>query len=291
VRKGDTIGQIAERYHVSINEIKKWNNLKGNKIIAGQSIKIYSSQTNLSFTENISKTESNVNYYKIKKGDTIGKIAESFSVSVDEIKSWNGLVDNKIVAGKTLKIFSNSAPDYNSTVTGSTTGNVSSELINHEIKKGETIIGIAQLYGVSVDEIRQWNALSSSKIIAGKNLVIYPSAVETKNVSENKETFTTHKIKKGETLSEIAEKYKVSVASIKQWNNISGNKIVAGQTLKIGKSSESYSVKTKDGYHTVVKGESLYSISIKYNTTVQKLKSLNNLQDSKIKIGQKLKVS
>ncbi len=291
VKKGDTIGQIAERYHISINEIRKWNNLKGNKIIAGQNIKIYSSHTNLSFTENISKTESNVNYYKIKKGDTIGKIAESFSVSVDEIKSWNGLVDNNIVAGKTLKIYSNSAPDYNSTVTGSTTGNVSSELINHEIKKGETIIGIAQLYGVSVDEIRQWNALNSSKIIAGKNLVIYPSGVETKKVSEIKETFTTHKIKKGETLSEIAEKYKVSVVSIKQWNNISGNKIVAGQTLKIGKSSESYSVKTKDGYHTVVKGESLYSISIKYNTTVQKLKSLNNLQDSKIKIGQKLKVS
>ena len=73
-------------------------------------------------------------------------------------------------------------------------------------------------------------------------------------------------------------------------NDISGNKIVAGKTLKISK-SESTTEQLKNGFHIVVKGESLYSISKKYNTTVQKLKSLNNLSDSKIKIGQKLKVS
>lgn len=290
VRKGDTISQIAEKYHVSINEIRKWNNLKGNKIIAGQNLKIYSSQPNMSLVENTTSTDANINYYKIKKGDTIGGIAESFNVSVDNIKNWNGLADNKIVAGKTLKIYSDNTPDYNPVVTSTTSSKVGSEIINHEIKQGETIIGIAQLYGVSVDEIRQWNGLSSSKIIAGKDLVIYPSGEEIKKVPEKTETYTTHKIQKGETLSQIAEKYKVSVESIRQMNNISGNKIVAGQTLKIGKGAGNLSVKSKDGYHSVVKGESLYSISIKYNTTVQKLKSLNNLQDSKIKVGQKLKV-
>jgi len=98
-------------------------------------------------------------------------------------------------------------------------------------------------------------------------------------------------VKKGETLGGIAEKYKVSIASLQQLNNIKGNKIIAGQDLKIPKKTGTTSQISKDGYHTVENGETLYSIAIKYNTSVQKIKKLNNLSSSKIIIGQKLKVS
>jgi len=289
VRKGDTISEIAERYKVSVRELRKWNNLRSNKIIAGKKLKIYSSERGETLVESTTSTNESVNYYKIKKGDTIGQIAESYNVNVSDLKSWNNLTSNKIIAGKTLKIYSNKTSGYNPTKIATTTKTVS-EKTTHKIKQGVTIIGIAQLYGVSIDDIKKWNNLSSSKIIAGKTLSIYPNG-EIFTVPKNTQTnFIYHKIKKGETLSQIAEKYKVSISGIRSLNDISGNKIVAGKTLKIS-SSESATEQLKNGYHIVVKGESLYSISKKYNTSVQKLKSLNNLSDSKIKIGQKLKVS
>jgi membrane-bound lytic murein transglycosylase D len=293
VRKGDTISEIAERYKVSTREIRKWNNLRSNKIIAGKRLKIYSSERNESLVESTTTTTTgydeseNVRYYKIKKGDTIGQIAEAYNVKVSDLRSWNGISGNKIIAGKTLKIFSNGSSDK--TPKTKTTKRVS-EKTTHKIKQGETIIRIAQLYGVSIDDIKKWNNLSSSKIIAGKTLSIYPNGEVVTLPQKTQKNYVYHKIKKGETLSQIAEKYKVSIASLRSLNDISGNKIVAGKTLKIS-SSGSATEQLKNGYHIVLKGESLYSISKKYNTTVQKLKSLNNLSNSKIKIGQKLKVS
>ncbi len=289
VRKGDTISEIAERYKVSVRELRKWNNLRSNKIIAGKKLKIYSSERGETLVESTTSTDKSVNYYKIKKGDTIGQIAESYNVTVSDLRSWNDLSSNKIIAGKTLKIYSNETAEYEPNKTTITTNTVS-EKTTHTIKQGETIIGIAQLYGVSIDDIKKWNNLSSSKIIAGKTLSIYPNGEIVSAPPKTQTNYIYHKIKKGETLSQIAEKYKVSIVSIRSLNDISGNKIVAGKTLKIS-SSESAIEQLKNGYHIVIKGESLYSISKKYNTTVQKLKSLNNLSDSKIKIGQKLKVS
>ncbi|MCW8811672.1 MAG: LysM peptidoglycan-binding domain-containing protein [Ignavibacteriaceae bacterium] len=294
VRKGDTISEIAERYHISVAELRNWNRLRSNKIIAGQTLKIYSNDNKTSYVESTSSNKGNVNYHKIKKGETLGGIAELYKVSASSIRDWNNLSGNKIVAGKTLKIYSDNAPRVNTNESPTKT-ELTSEAINHKIQVGETIIAISALYDVSVDDIKRWNNLSSSKIIAGKSLVIYPNGhnkkVITSSSSKSGKDFVYHKVKKGETLSSIAEDYKVSISGIQEWNNLNGNKIIAGQDLKIKQSSGKSSKKSVDGYHIVEKGESLYSIATKFNTSVQKLKRLNNLSSSKIIVGQKLKVS
>lgn len=294
VRKGDSLSKIAERYHVSISELKKWNGLKSNNINAGQTLKLYSSETTSSLVESTTPPKGNINYHKIKQGESLGSIAELYKVSASNIREWNDISGNKIIAGSTLKIYSNTSPSL-------VTNNVSpkteltGESINHQIQPGETIIAISESYGVSVEDIKRWNNLSSSKIVAGKTLIIYSNGnihkVSNTTVSEKTSNSLTHKVKKGETLGGIAERYKVSVSSIQQLNNISGNKIIAGQDLKIPKTSGTTSQKLKDGYHIVENGETLYSIAIKYNTSVQKIKTLNNLSSSKIIIGQKLRVS
>ena len=293
VRKGDTISEIAERYHISVAELKNWNRLRSNKIIAGQNLKIYSSGNTPSYVESTPDNDANVNYHKIKKGETLGEIAEFYKVSASNIRDWNGIAGDNIIAGKTLKIYSDVSPRTNTENTD-LRNELTREAVNHTIQPGETIIAISTLYDVSVDDIKKWNNLSSSKIIAGKTLVVYPNGHNKKviTVSNDKSDgdFIYHKVKRGETLSSIAEDYKVSISSLQGWNNISDNKIIAGEDLKIGKSSGSNSQLSKDGYHIVEKGESLYSIAKQYNTSVQKLKSLNNLSSSRIVIGQKLKV-
>ena len=296
VRKGDSLSEIAERYHVSISELKKWNGLKSNKINSGQTLKVYTNETTTSLVESTSSPKSNVSYHKIKQGESIGSIAELYKVSASNIREWNNISGNKIIAGTTLKIYSDASPNLVSNNV-SQKNELTSESVNHQIQPGETIIAISELYGVSVENIKRWNNLSSSKIVAGKTLIIYSNGngnnhkLSNTTVSKNTGNSGTHKVKKGETLGGIAENYKVSIASIQQLNNISGNKIIVGQELKIPKSSGSITQNSKNGYHTVENGETLYSIAIKYNTSVQKIKTLNNLSNSKIIIGQKLRVS
>jgi len=111
-------------------------------------------------------------------------------------------------------------------------------------------------------------------------------------VSKTPDGTNKHTIRKGETLSQIAEKYKVSTDDIRNWNNLNDDNIIAGQKLII-KSDKSEGFADASGnniYHIVNSGESLYSIAKMYNTTVSRLKSINNLDGSQIQVGQKLKV-
>jgi membrane-bound lytic murein transglycosylase D len=289
VRKGDAISLIAEQYGVTARDIRRWNGLRSNKIIAGQTLKIFTNYPYAPVSENISSTSiGNVVHYKVRAGDTLGDIAELYNVRASDIRGWNGISGSKIIAGETLIIYTNSSGGNNQIVSSDktiSTQTSSGNYITHRIQIGETISTISRKYNVTESDIRRWNDISGSKIVAGKSLKIYP----TSNVEMRSKEFTYHIVKRGETISTIAEKYHVSVSSIRGWNNLSSNKIIAGNTLKLKKGS----VTTSDGknkYHLVVSGESLYSIAKKYNTTIQKIKSLNNLSSSKIKVGQSLKV-
>jgi membrane-bound lytic murein transglycosylase D len=297
VRKGDTIGQIAETYRVSARMLRKWNGLKSNKIIAGQTLKIYTNKPITTTQEIAEENDANINYHKVKKGDTIGKIAELYKVSADDIRQWNGLSGNKIVAGHTLKVYSDSGPHGIPTKTSNENSTVKSSNVEYyTIKKGDTIWDIAEANNVSVAQLKKWNDMTSNKIIAGKTLKIYSgnkkNVTTNSTVSKTTDGTTKHTIRKGETLSHIAEKYKVSTDDIRKWNNLNDDNIIAGQKLII-KSDKSEGFADASGnniYHIVNSGESLYSIAKIYNTTVARLKSINNLGGSQIQVGQKLKV-
>jgi len=298
VKSGDTISEIAELYAVSTRDIRRWNGLRSNRIITGQNLKIFSNES-YSSDNDIVETSSdvsgkNVNYYKIKPGDTIGGVAELYHVSTSNIRSWNRISGNKIIAGQTLKIYSNYSPGNENHYLGSTTKS-NSDYELYTIQRGDAIGNIAEQFNVSVSDIRKWNNLSSNKIIAGKTLKIYSNSnsssntTKTKNVSDNSGPYSYHTVKRGETISQIAEKYHVSISSIREWNDLPDNTIIAGDRLKIRK-DKSYSRDGNSQYHLVTKGESLYSISKKYNISIKKIKKLNNLTGSQIKPGQKLKV-
>lgn len=99
----------------------------------------------------------------------------------------------------------------------------------------------------------------------------------------------------GDTLYSIARKFNTSVDILKQVNNLSNNTLTIGQLLKIpatGESEEGSSSGSGENYflYTVVSGDSLYAIARKYNTTVDSIKSLNNLTSNSLSIGQVLKI-
>jgi len=230
VQRGDTMGEIAEKFSVSVAQIKYWNGLKDETIIAGSTLKIYGGEEASSYGSNSSKNDANLQRYVIKQGDSIGEIAEMFNVSTADIREWNDISGNKIIAGKTLKIYSDVDVTNNTKKIAEIKANNDGAVI-YTVRTGDTIWDIAKEFNVSVAEINDWNDLSGSKIYPGKELKIYESNEPAPQPKKN--DGSAHTVERGESLYTIAQQYNVSVDDLKKWNNLKKNKIIVGQELKV----------------------------------------------------------
>ncbi len=143
-------------------------------------------------------------------------------------------------------------PSYLVTINGGSTSGVATlEQVTHIVLKNENIYTIANRYGVTPQEIKKWNRLSSNRLARGKRLKLYvdnggvylsaKNAQKEKAASaspaqkaEKKDGYIAHKVRSGESLYSIASKYPgVSAQTLKQANNLSDSKIIPGQVLKI----------------------------------------------------------
>ena len=104
------------------------------------------------------------------------------------------------------------------------------------------------------------------------------------NTSSNTSEEDIYIVKSGDTLYQIAKNNNTTVDAIKKLNNLSSNTLTIGQTLLIPLPKEEYII------YTVIKGDSLYQIARKNNTTVDEIKKLNNLTTNTLTIGQELKI-
>lgn len=262
VKKGDSLWSIANKYNTNVNELKKLNNLTSNSLSIGQNLKL---PTNDNSNETPSPTPSPSNTYTVKKGDSLYSIAKKYDTTVDKLKTTNNLTSNNLSIGQVLKI-----------------PGTSTELPNtHTVSKGETVYGIASKYGVSVDDIKKLNNLTSNTLSIGQVLLL-PGTTE-----EN--TVNTYTVKKGDTLYGIASKYNLTADELKKLNNLTSNTLSIGQTLKIRKSESDFITEDYD-FYTVKEGDTLFSIANKYDTTPDKIKSLNNLTSDTLSIGQLIKI-
>jgi membrane-bound lytic murein transglycosylase D len=247
IKKGENLTQIAELYKVTSEQLKDWNNITGNKIFSGRVLKIYKDGKGVTKT---TSTIASSNYrYKVRNGDSLSEIAEKFGVSISDLKKWNNLRSNTIVAGKTIKIITNTDPT--TTAYGDNSNNRSTNLTYYKVRKGDNISEIAKKFNVKASDIILWNNLKNNVVLAGSRIKIYSynSIYEVDEDIVNSENSTNsrlesvsnknenrggyHTVKSGETLYSIAKKYNLSVTKLKQLNNISSNKIKVGVRLRI----------------------------------------------------------
>lgn len=301
IRNGESLSSIAAKYGVSVSKLKEWNNLSSSRIYKGRKLVIYSgdykniSKSPTSFASTSTKTSK----YQVRKGDTVGEIAQKFGVAIAQLRSWNNLSSNKIKTGQMLTIH---AKDEIRSL-GDNTAKKNSNTINYTIKSGDSLSEIAETYNVSVNDLKSWNNMTGNKLVAGKTLIVYSdSEVKEMRNSDSKVSLTNissinssaHTVENGETLSEIAMKYGISVDQLKSFNNLSDNKIKVGQKLIINKDailvqSEKKSV-SNSRIHYVRDGESLWTIAKIYKVLVADLMNWNNLKSDRVKVGQKLKI-
>lgn len=177
--------------------------------------------------------------------------------------------------------------------------------IQHKVETKETLYSLSRRYNVSIYKIIENNPPVEYGLEVG-SIVNIPlikkeekKAKKEKQSQEQKYTTTesqlTHEVKAKETLFSISRQYGVTVADLKNWNNLTSNNIDLGQQLIIKQTNTQKSSipkleePVKDAKtHIVEASETLYSISRKYEITVGDLKKWNGLQSNEIGIGQEL---
>ncbi len=145
------------------------------------------------------------------------------------------------------------------------------------VQKGDSLYSIARKLNTTVNELKSLNNLTSNTLSIGQVLKI-----PTKFVQDDETEL--YVVKSGDSLYSIARNYNTTVDEIKKLNNLTTNTLSVGQLLKLP------SPEAVPNTYTVKKGDSLYSIANEFNTTVDKLKSLNNLASNTLSIGQVLKI-
>lgn len=211
VRAGETLSQIAERYGVSIAQLKMTNRIRTNLIRPGQRLRIPSGAGD---------AVPDTKIYTVKAGDTLSTIASRYGVSVVRLKRANRLSGDSLRIGDRLEIPTQVAvSDAPKRVAKSRT---------HRVRSGESLYTIGKRYGVSVDRLKAANGLRRNTIRVGQELVI-PSVSNQKAVPEGK----VYRVRSGDTLSEIARRYGTTVSKLRSANGLTSNRLRIGQELKI----------------------------------------------------------
>lgn len=243
----------------NINNINEATNIKNEwEDYAEAVVKSLANYTNVPYYKEGESQE----IYTVKKGDSLWKIANKYNTTVEKLKSANNLKTNTLSVGQKLVIPSISvSPEVSDT---------------YIVQKGDSLWSIANKFNMTVSELKNLNNLTNNLLSIGQVLKI-------KDSSSNGET--TYTVQKGDSLWVIANKYGITTEELKSYNNLTSNLLSIGQVLKIpqGKTST-------ENIYTVKKGDSLWTIANRYNTTVEKIKVLNNLTSNLLSIGQQLKI-
>ena len=149
------------------------------------------------------------------------------------------------------------------------------------VKKGDSLYSIARNYNTTVDKLKKINNLSSNTLSIGQLLKITVDNTTDNNIGTNENSYV---VKKGDSLWLIASKNNTTVDELIRLNNLSSTLLSIGQIIKLPTTNPS----VDNIEYIVKKGDSLWLIANKYDTTVDKIKEENNLTSNLLSIGQKL---
>ncbi len=252
VKRGDNLSTIAKKYDIAVDDLKKWNNIKGNEVAYGKNLKINGTDAEQKSTA-VAKVEvdkkavqkdsvvTTTSSYVVQKGDNLSNIAKKFNITVADIEEWNKLTNNNVQLGATLQVAK--IP----TVKEETAVAPERKDIQYIVQKGDNLGNIAKKFGASLDDLKQWNNLVSNSIALGSTLIVAKNEIA---IVTNKATVASFKkkddyaapakkeaeyyVKKGDSLYSISKKYPgVTISDLKKWNNIKEEELKPGMKLKI----------------------------------------------------------
>ncbi|MDE3058882.1 MAG: LysM peptidoglycan-binding domain-containing protein [Bacteroidota bacterium] len=299
VYRGETLYGIARRYGVLTSMIMEVNHLRSrSRLHIGQVLLIPASATFASadiapepqtvkwhkrvsrfhrYTREYQPAGRDKLYYKVKRGETLGHVAEWFGCRASDLRNWNNLAYGRmLMAGRTLVVW------------------VPSEKLSY------------------YKNIASMSFAEKQKSVGAAEQT---TAANTDDAADANDHWIQHTVRRGESLEKIANDYNVAVADLKTWNKLHRSRIFAGQTLEVYRASGNQAMAADPpqapkkpspsvGHagaahdkasantikHRVKRGETLESIAGMYNVSIADLKKWNKLISSRIVVGKKLRV-
>ncbi|MGO4940641.1 LysM peptidoglycan-binding domain-containing protein [Fundicoccus sp. Sow4_D5] len=268
VKSGEYLYLIAERYGITVTQLKLWNNLTSNYIYSGDQLKVSAGTATTKpgdahTTKPTDNTQTSNSYYTVRPGDYLWKIANQHGITVAQLKTWNNLTSNYIYSGDRFIVSKTTTtptqpekpveskpetpkePDKPST--SQPTPSTPTPTY-YTVKSGDYLWKIATQYGITVNQLKSWNKLTSNYIYSGDKLAVTdptkvttPTAPEPEKPVEPEEPSTPveptqpaakyHTVKSGEYLWLIANQNNITVNQLKSWNKLTSNYIYSGDRL------------------------------------------------------------
>jgi stage II sporulation protein D len=151
VKPGDSLWTIALQFNTTVENLRSMNDLHDDQIFVGQILKT---------------KKDTLQRHTVKSGESLWTIANYYGMTVDNLRQINGLTSNELAIGQILLVEAKSTPPVTTTVT-------------HTVKAGESLYSIANQYGMTVEQVRELNNLTSTNLSIGQRLVVYYSVKST----------------------------------------------------------------------------------------------------------------
>lgn len=262
---------------------------------------IADSQQDISGVEGVDftyETQTVTKWHKVRRGETLAKIAGKYGVTSSSIKRANGLRRSSVKRGQSLKIVTTQrvkVPIEKSDEPASdellAANNAGTELDAEQTDTEE--IEVAEPAPTTIKPAEQPKAKPEPKQKEQPKTKEQPKK---RNHSHDADIITKHTVRSGESLYKIATDNGITVDELKAANNLTNDAVKAGQTLVIpakgeaAKHAAAAKPEPKTSKYTVRKGDNLGKIAAKHGITVDQLKELNNLTDNNIMVGQSIVV-
>lgn len=319
VQSGDTLIGTANRFGLSVTQLATYNNLSSRAdLLRGQKLWLVPGKvtapavTPAAPSRKRAQSTTATKNYKVQSGDGLIALAKQFGISTQALADLNGIGStDSLYVGQTLKIpaDANTTSSSNSLASRSSSSAVTS---NYKVKSGETLIGIANSLGVSAAQVAAVNSSfdERARLQRGQTIKVPVSASQVDNKLNDKPI--SYKIRSGDTLIGVANRYKIGVSDLAAANNLSTNSnLILGRSLTIpaagNRSTATSATSTSSAASTsttstgkkldntenykVQSGDGLIALARRFGVSVSDLAATNNLSTkAQLQRGQTLKV-
>ncbi|MFN6738125.1 LysM peptidoglycan-binding domain-containing protein, partial [Enterococcus gallinarum] len=285
VRAGESVWSISHKYGISMNDFIKWNKIKNNLIHPGQQVIVKQPAS----TSKPAAKPSTPATYKVKAGDSVWGICEKYGLSVSKFVQWNKIKNNTIHPGQVMHLQEPKPASKPAPKTSPTTNTT------YTVKTGDSVWLIANMHGISMNDLVNWNKIKNNTIHPGQKLTVKQPVSSGKPTTKVPASTNpvTHKVSYGESLWLISSKYGVTVDELRKQNGIKGDLIHPGQVLVVKKgttTSHSTPAGKSGTSYTVKAGDSVWLIANRYGVSMDDLVKWNKIKNYTIHPGQVLTI-
>lgn len=227
VQRGNSLSQIAGWFGKSVADLRRWNPYLDRDVLrAGDVIEIR--ELNYNWSRSV---------HRVRRGETLSSIAARYGVRLEQLRGWNGLQDDRIVAGRKLNIYQreDKAVSLSSAARLPSPSSAQAAVMERQtiepgeaftyiVQSGNSLSHVSDLFGVKIADLQRWNNLRSHQIRVGQRLKV---------VAKRRIRFFKYRVQSGDTLESLAVRFDTQIAALRTANGISGSFLRAGKVIKI----------------------------------------------------------